>query len=398
MEVNNNNIDCQEDTSLIKTFALREDLKCYDPYDVWMTSFGIKVKELYNANKWLGILPAATLTVWDNFLNNNTRFFYNKQEYPTTRAMAALTLLNSYELNEKQEFINGAKSHIDWLIKNSCKGYSGLCWGLGFKWAAGDDLDYDENTPFSTHTPYVLEALDTYISITGDVSYVPIVESIFSFYENDIQVMLEDERTMATSYGPDKDRLVTNAVSYTMFAYALFLKYIPNQKSKIEVKILKLYNYIKSKQLKDGAWMYEPDSEDSFIDCFHSCFVLKNIYKTTRIFSLDDSNAILEIGYEYVKKNFYSSEKGLFKRFSLSNKPSIVKFDLYDNAEMLQLAVLFNDTPLILSLSESIKNTFVRKNNIYTVIDIFNLKRNKNTLRWAVMPYLYALSIKNKLM
>jgi hypothetical protein len=363
-----------------------------------MTSFGIKVKELYNTNKWLGILPAATLTVWDNFLNNNTRFFYNKQEYPTTRAMAALTLLNSYELNEKQEFINGAKSHIDWLIKNSCKGYSGLCWGLGFKWAAGDDLDYDENTPFSTHTPYVLEALDTYISITGDVSYVPIVESIFSFYENDIQVMLEDERTMATSYGPDKDRLVTNAVSYTMFAYALFLKYIPNQKSKIEVKILKLYNYIKSKQLKDGAWMYEPDSEDSFIDCFHSCFVLKNIYKTTRIFSLDDSDEILEIGYEYVKKNFYSSEKGLFKRFSLSNKPSIVKFDLYDNAEMLQLAVLFNDTPLVLSLSESIKNTFVRKNNIYTVIDLVNLKRNKNTLRWAVMPYLYALSIKNKLM
>jgi hypothetical protein len=227
---------------------------------------------------------------------------------------------------------------------------------------------------------------------------VPIVESIFSFYENDIQVMLEDERTMATSYGPDKDRLVTNAVSYTMFAYALFLKYIPNQKSKIEVKILKLYNYIKSKQLKDGAWMYEPDSEDSFIDCFHSCFVLKNIYKTTRIFSLDDSDEILEIGYEYVKKNFYSSEKGLFKRFSLSNKPSIVKFDLYDNAEMLQLAVLFNDTPLVLSLSESIKNTFVRKNNIYTVIDIVNLKRNKNTLRWAVMPYLYALSIKNKLM
>lgn len=391
-----NVIDIQEDISLIEIFALRGNLECYDPYDVWMTSFGIRVKELYNANKWIGILPAAILTIWDNFLNNNTRFFYDKQEYPTARAMAALALLNSYELNKKKEFLNGAKSHIDWLIENTCKGYSGLCWGLGFKWAAGDDLDYDENTPFSTHTPYVLEALDKYISITGDVSYVPIVESIFSFYENDIQIMLEDESTLATSYGPDRDRLVTNAVSYTMFAYALLLKYIPYQKSKIEIKIQKLYSYIKSKQLKDGSWMYEPDSEDSFIDCFHSCFVLKNIYKTARIFPLNDSDAILKIGYNYVKKNFYSSDKGLFKRFSLSNKPSIVKFDLYDNAEMLQLAVLLNDTPLVSSLSANIKKIFVRENAIYTVIDIFNSKRNKNTLRWAVMPYLYALSVKNK--
>lgn len=386
-----------KDIQLIEKFCLQKNLECYDPYDVWMTDIGIKVKELYNTNKWLGILPAATLTIWDNFLNNKTRFFYGKQEYPTTRAMAALTLLNSYELNKKQEFINGAKSHIDWLIENTCKGYSGLCWGLGFKWAVGDDLDYDENTPFSTHTPYVLEALDKYISITGDVSYVPIVESIFSFYENDIQVMLEDESTMATSYGPDRDRLVTNAVSYSMFAYALLVKYIPDQKSKIEIKIQKLYNYIKSKQLKDGSWLYEPDSKDSFIDCFHSCFVLKNIYKTALIFPLDNSENVLRIGYEYVKKNFYSSDKGLFKRFSLSNKPSIVKFDLYDNAEMLQLAALFNDTTLVSSLSATIKNTFVKKNDIYTVIDIFNFQRNKNTLRWAVLPYLYALSIKNKL-
>lgn len=396
MVIDHNTIEFRKDMAWIKKFALTQDLACYDPYDIWMTNFGIRVKELYNTNKWIGLLPAATLTLWDNFLNNKLRFLYTKQEYPTARAMAALTLLNSYKINEQEQFLTAAKNHIDWLIANTCTGYSGLCWGLGFKWAAGDDLDYDENTPFSTHTPYVLEALDKYVSITGEIFYTAAIESIFAFYENDIQVMFENADTMATSYGPSKDRSVTNAVSYTMYAYALFLKYLPSKKEPIEHKIQKLYRFIRSKQLKDDSWMYEPDNEDSFIDCFHSCFILKNIYKTASIVPLEGSSGILKAGYAYVKNHFYSADKGLFKRFSISNKPSIVKFDLYDNAEMLHLAVLFDDTTLISSLSASIKKTFVRENGIYSVVDIFNIKRNKNTLRWAVMPYLYALSVKNR--
>lgn len=386
----------ENDVRLIKEFCLTENLKCYDPYDVWMTSCGIRVKELFNRNKWLGILPAAAITIWDNFLNNNRRFLYTKQEYPTARALAALALLRNYEPNKNEELVTAAKNHLDWLVANTCTGYSGLCWGLGFKWAAGDDLDYNENTPFTTHTPYVLEALDSYISITGDSSYSKAIESVFNFYENDVQVMFEDKHSMATSYGPSKDRVVTNAVSYTMFAYSLFLKYLPNKKDTIEAKIQKLYQFVKSKQLKNGSWMYEPDSEDSFIDCFHSCFVLKNIYKTSLLVSLPDSDTVVKSGYDYVRANFYNARKGLFKRFSQSNKPSIVKFDLYDNAEMLQLAVLLNDTRLVESLSANIKKTFVRTNGIYSVIDLFNIKRNKNTLRWAVMPYLYALSVKNR--
>jgi hypothetical protein len=382
-----------EDLTLTKNFCLQENLECHDPYDVWMIDFGIKIKQLYNTNKVLGILPAVALTVWDNFLNNKTRFLYKKQEYPAARALAALALLNLYEVEKDEELLLGSKNHIDWLIANACKGYAGLCWGLGFKWAAGDGLDYDENTPYSTHTPYALEALDRYVELTGDLSYIPHIKSVFDFFETDIQIMFEDETSMAISYGPAKDRLVTNAVSYAMFAYSIFFKHMPEKHNLIEGKVKKLYHFIQSKQLANGSWLYEPESDDSFIDCFHSCFVLKNIYKTSKIVSLKGCNVILKDGYKYVKDNFYDSKIGLFKRFSLSNKPSIVKYDLYDNAEMLHLAILFNDAELKRSLSSAIVKEFITSDTIFSVIDIFNIKRNKNTLRWAVMPYLYALSV-----
>jgi len=377
---------------LIEKYCLSDDLECYDPYDVWMTSFGISIKELYNKNKFLGIAPAAILTIWDQFINNKSRLFYNKQEYPTVRATAALTLLTSYDKTKSDIYLAYAKKHIDWLIEHSCKGYSGLCWGLGFKWAAGDDLDYNENTPFSTHTPYVLEAIHKYVKITGDQNYVGHIKSIFEFYEKDIEVMYEDEETLATSYGPDKDRIVTNAVSYTLYAYSIFREYFPEREEIIKNKILKLYNFIIQKQLLNGSWMYSPDDSNSFIDCFHSCFVLKNVYKANQLVALPNCNDILETGFDYIKNNFYDSKYKMFKRFTLSNKPSIVKFDLYDNAEVLHLAILLGDEKTAKKLNKVLQDTYIVNQDIYSVIDIFNSRRNKNTFRWAVMPYLYALS------
>lgn len=386
----------ENDIGLIEEFCLTENLKSYDPYDVWMTDFGIRVKQWYNTNKVLGLLPAAAVTVWDQFLNNTSRFGYEKQEYPTVRAMAALTLLNVYQKNGNKEVLIYAKNHVDWLIDHTCIGYSGLCWGLGFKWAAGDGLDYNENTPFTTHTPYVLEAIHNYVEITSDFTYVQHIRSVFDFYENDIQIIYEDEVVLATSYGPEKDRLVTNAVSYTLYAYAIFLVYFPEKGAMIKGKIQKLYNFIQSKQLSNGSWLYEPDNPNSFIDCFHSCFILKNVFKANQIITLQNSQELIEAGYEYIKNEFFDENHKLFRRFTLSNKPSIVKFDLYDNAEVLNLSILLDDQILVSTLGLTIRDKFIEGNKIYSVIDWFGFKRNKNTLRWAVMPYLYALSANYK--
>jgi hypothetical protein len=385
----------QSDINFLEKCCLAHDLSTYDPYDIWMLPLGIWVKQLFNRNKYLGLLPAALVTLMDHFVNNSFRLGYVKREYPAVRAMAALSLLQLYKGQRKEAYLYAAKEHIDWLVENSSKGYAGLCWGLGFKWAADDGLDYVENTPFSTHTPYALEAIHTYILLSGDESYTPHITSIFNFYERDIKVIFESEEAMATSYGPCKDRLITNAVSYTLYAYTLFLGYFPEREQEIKGKIQKLYRFVRSKQRADGSWLYAPDDAHSFIDCFHSCFVLKNIFKSNTIVSLEGSSEVITKGYHYIKTYFYDVKTGLFRRFSLSNKPSIIKYDLYDNAEMLHLALLLKDEALVTKLGQAISKTFVTPKGIYSVVDIFHNRKNKNTLRWAAMPYLYALSTQN---
>lgn len=205
-------------------------------------------------------------------------------------------------------------------------------------------------------------------------------------------VLREDENILITSYGPFKDRIVTNAVSYTMLAYSIFYKLL-DEKLYLKNKIQKMMNFIISVQREDGSWLYGPYDNKSFIDCFHSVFVLKNMIKTNKNINLVFNENSINLGYKYLKNNFFDNNHNLFKRFSLSNKPSLVKFDLYDNAEMLYLSKLLDDFSLVKLLEDSIKKNFIKNNDIYSIKELFGINKNKNTLRWSVMPYILAKSI-----
>jgi hypothetical protein len=377
---------------LIEHFCARDDLSSYDPYDIWKTALGFRVKKLFNRRPRLGLFPAAVLALFDDLLNYKFRLFYTRNEYPIVRAMAALCLLNLYRIDPGPRLLEGAECHLQWLLTNSCLGYSGCCWGLGFPHSVSSALVYDRCTPFSTITPYAFEAFISFSQVSNDMQFQPVIDSIFHFFDNDIQTMEEDEKALATSYGPFRDRTVINAVSYTMYSYSLFLPYaVRHQRQRIEEKVRKLYAYIRRKQRVDGSWYYSPHGR-SFIDCFHSCIVLKNVIKSDRIVGLDDSAAVVAAGYEYLRKSFLDERHFLFKRFSVRNKPGLVRFDLYDNAEMLNLALLVGDSRLAQSLLASVLQHFCRGLDVYSQIDFIGGRRNKNTLRWAVMPFLYAVS------
>jgi hypothetical protein len=378
--------------NLVEHFCVKDDLSTYDPYDIWKTRLGLQVKCGYNSRPYLALAPAGLLALVDNVLDNRVRLFYQPKEYAVVRAMAALCLVNLYGSSGERRLILAARRHIEWLIANSCSGFSGHCWGLGVTHAATRDIVYNENTPFSTITPYALEAVIAFNQVFKEKSLRPVIDSIFTFFDSDIKVMEEDSHAMATSYGPFKDRTVINAVTYTMYAYSLLLPHVPRHRhSEIQTKIGKLYEYVRRHQRPDGSWLYSPHGR-SFIDCFHSCIVLKNIVKTHRLVGLPDAPNTVAAGYEYIKKAFLNEQLFLFTRFAVKNKPGLVKFDLYDNAEVLNLSVLLGDTSLAMRLVESIMAHFCRGFEVYSQIDYLGFRRKKNTLRWAVMPFLHAAS------
>ena len=382
---------CDHD-DLVRRFCIRPTLMTYDPYDIWKTWIGVRAKRLFNHRRSIGLLPAAALTVLDTFLNNRRRLFYTPQEYPVVRALAALSLLNLYCRTPEADLLDVIVPHLNWLVAHTCSGYSGPCWGLDFEYPVSRTVEYDSNTPLSTMTPYALEAFVRYAALAGDPRFNNVIRGIFRFLECDLCVMDESDEYLATSYASRRDRIVVNAVSYTMYSYALLLPYLAvEERSAAEAKIHKLYAFVRYAQRPDGSWFYSPEG-NSFIDCFHSCIILKNIAKTAALVKLGNWERIVSKGYSYLLEHMLDRKLFLFRRFAISNKPSVIRFDLYDNAEMLNLGILLDDRSLIERLLMSIQQHFVVGRDIYSQIDIFGFRRNRNTLRWAVMPLMYAVS------
>ena len=377
---------------LVERFCARDDLSTYDPYDIWKTAMGYAVKDLFNRSRLAGALPAAALTLFDTYINNRTRWFCQPQEYPIVRALAALALLNLHERRASTRLLASVRAHLQWLREHASPGYSGPCWGIGFRQPISRGLVYEAALPLSTMTPYPLEAFVRYHQATGDESVLPVIRGIHDFFDRDIQVMEETADYLVTSYAALRDRRVVNAVSYVLFSLALLLPYLaPAAEVRARGRIGKLYRYLEISQRADGSWLYSPDGPP-FIDCFHSCIVLKNLVRADALVGLPGARPLIRTGYDYVLRSFQAPGTGLYRRFSLENKPSLVRLDLYDNAEVMNLATLMGDTALAASVADAIERRFRHGAVIYSQIDRFGLRHNGNTLRWAVMPYLYALS------
>ncbi len=371
----------------IDKYLLSNDLSTYDPYDIWTTNIGLAAKKFYNAHPKAGIPAAAALQLWDLFPNNSLRLGYQKKETPIVRAFATQALLELYLIRPENRYLEAARSHLEWLKKNCSKCQHGIGWGINFEHAVSPHVVYPPFTPFATITPYILEGFCRYRTISGDQTFNPIIEKILPFFKNDLQVIKENEQLKIYSYGPFNDRVVINANSYVMYSLSLFLESAPE----LGGDIGKIYNFVAGRQHDNGSWFYSVD-QNSFIDCFHSCITLKNLIKTGQRIKLPSLNHVVGKGWDFLKKNCYDSGAKLATRFAVSNKPGIAKYDLYDNAEMLNLALLMDDHDFAQELHHSIQRHFIHNNTIYSMKDIFGFRHNKEMYRWAIMPYVYALA------
>lgn len=382
-----------QERQIFKEYCLRNDLATYDPYDIWKTGIGAIVKRKFYGGGYVIRGIAGLFSFIDIFLNNRFRLGYKKQEYAIVRALAAQILDKKFQITGEKEYLTYANQNIEWLLKNYIKSNHGIGWGIDFELPVTQNVIYPKATPFATITPYVLETLILHEYVTDQKGkYQDICKSIYNFFEKDIQVLEQNATSEATSYSPYRDRKVVNAVSYTMYSLVLLDKYFNSHQNSLQ-RITRLYNYIKKQQRNDGSWYYSEEGE-SFIDCFHSCIVIKNLIKSRnqglKCEGIDD---VINKGYRYIKSYLWDKRKKMYKRFSVSNKPGFINYDLYDNAEMLQCAVLMGDINEAKKIASSIKKNFIYNDNIYSSIDIFGKKRNSNMLRWAIMPYLYSLNL-----
>jgi hypothetical protein len=84
------------------------------------------------------------------------------------------------------------------------------------------------------------------------------------------------------------------------------------------------------------------DGKDRFVDNFHTCFVLKNMAKIWRLTEDQAVLAAIRHGYEFYKSSLLD-DRGLPVPFARTQRINVVRRELYDFAEGINLALLMTD-------------------------------------------------------
>ncbi|MEN8134886.1 MAG: hypothetical protein ABFS18_05050 [Thermodesulfobacteriota bacterium] len=363
-----------------------------DPYDLWATPFGLYVKENYYKRKILGKTGAIFIGLLDWLVPVLSRYVFKTTQliYPISLSHEVLryTLQKSIS-TEYGNFLLGTIRNI--ATDNTANKY--FAWGLGFPWMSKNGL-YGPRIPFITHTPYVMEVLLKIAKLPRlHEQAKEMFDGTWPFLQS-LKIMHETHDTIALSYAPIVEpRIVINANSYAALAYTLHIKHGRDEiKNLAAERVTKLINWIVTQQHDDGSWDYYADKfEGNFIDCFHSCFVVKNLLKIQK--SIPESselmNQVVEKGWSFIRNELYDEQHGLCRRFFKRAQKDPFRWDLYDQAEYLGLLVDFGLLNTAKQFVDHVESVFRKQDDWFCRIDVLGRPWGKNFFRWGIVPFLY---------
>ena len=375
--------------------------KTYDPYDLWATPVGVFSKRLFLRNRKLGLPFVGSLVLLEWLSPRLIRRALHASKTASAIAVS-LKLMRHLAQWGDQEF----RVYLDTIEELGAKTYLAngdldeIGWGLPFVWVDARAM-YTREDCFIAHSAYVLEAC---IAIKGRTQSalvrdrVDTIATAFSRKLARFQVLAKPTgQAIAYSSRADEAVAVVNAASYAAFSIALLKsEYGDAMLERFEQLNEQLVDWILSVQRPDGSWLYSDLPEtDTFIDCFHSCFVCKNLLKASALSGYrrpEIEQAVAKCA-TFIKDNFIDADTGLSAKFALDGRNYFSPFvyELYDQAEYLGLLIDLDRLEQARAFNAQIVNAFVVGSTIYTRIDKLGRKSGEQYNRWGIEPYKFQL-------
>jgi len=272
------------------------------------------------------------------------------------------------------------------LLSMKIDGYSGACWGYNFDWQSRN-FYAPRNTPTVVPTAFAARALIE----AGSQDLQDEVRSVCEFIRKDLPRTVDKESEVCFSYAPNTDTRIFNA---SLLA-AEVLASVSKQTGEMELIELadRAARYVVNNQQPDGSWSYGTDPKQSWIDNFHTAYVLFSLKRIIDVSSRKhEFQPALEHGYRYWKNTFFLADgwpkyydHDLYPADAHAAASAIVTFlecrELDDDALKLAQNVA---TWTIQNLRDSRGFFYYQRRRFYTV--------RKPYMRWTQAWMLYALS------
>jgi len=276
-----------------------------------------------------------------------------------------------------REFISG-------LLAMKVDGYSGACWGYNFDWQSRNFFA-PRGTPTIVPTAFAARAL---IESGQDLQQA---RSVCEFIAKDLPRTVNTESEVCFSYAPNTDTRIFNA---SLLA-AEVLATVGHQTGEQELIDLadRAARYVVNNQRPDGSWLYGTDPKQSWIDNFHTAYVLFSLKRIIDVSTRkNEFQPALERGYQYWKNTFFLAD-GWPKYYDHELYPADAHAAASAIVTFLECRALDDDA---LALAQkvatwTIQNLRDRRGFFYYQRRRFYTVR-KPYMRWTQAWMLYALS------
>ncbi len=225
------------------------------------------------------------------------------------------------------------------LDRSRCRGFDDLCWGYPFDWESRSGT-ITAGTPLITTVPYAYEAYELAHEAIGDSRNLQAMESVARFAFERIPVTDLADGSAAAGYTPTLRSHVVNASAYRAFLLAAAgCRFERREWTQAAERNLL---FVLATQREDGSWPYATTAGDTFVDNFHTCLVLKNLFKLWRVIGRADVLAAVSRGYAFYRRHLLDEQLQPIP-FAVKPRLTLYRRDVYDYAEGINLAVLLRD-------------------------------------------------------
>ena len=311
----------------------------YDFQTFYASPVGQKAKALYYKQPLLGMVAVGPIIFCEAFLPSARRLFWKRQRFPIADAHYAMGFATLSQALGDNKYDQRAVHFLDVLEATRCPGQKHYSWGYPFDWV-GIGGTIKEGTPLITTEPYIYEAFSQVYEIDKNQRWRQIMRSLAQHVSQDYYDTQTSALASSSSYTPASKPSsggIVNASAYR--AFLLTKAALDFSEEKYRRQAERNMHFVLESQNADGSWYYAMDGKRSFVDHFHTCFVLKALAKIERLTGNPNCTAAIERGVKYYVKYLFD-DTGLPKPFFKAPRLTIYRRELYDYAECINIATL----------------------------------------------------------
>jgi prenyltransferase/squalene oxidase-like repeat protein len=307
----------------------------YDFQTFYAGAYGRFAKALYYRHRLRGTLAVAPIIACEAFVPSARRLFWVPQRFPIADAHYAMGFARLFRDSRRQKHLDRAVHFLEVLLATACPGDSGLGWGYPFDWVTIDGI-IPQQTSLITTLPYVYEAFAAVHEVAPRERWFKTMQSIAQHALRDYRNHDAGDGAATCTYTPlanDRGQVV-NANAYRAF---LLVKAARDLDDEVYLKAAEPnLQFVLKSQNPDGSWYYAMDGRRSFIDHFHTCFVLKALAKIVELTRRRDCEQAIESGLNYYLEHLFTPA-GIPLPFAKPPRLIVYRNELYDYAECVNL-------------------------------------------------------------